>query len=334
MKSRVHRLLIPIVAAALVVGAARREGLAAAPPAAPAQALFEEGRRLMKAEKFDQACDKFRESQRLDPGAGTLLNLAICYEKSGKTASAWATYQEAVFASEQSNRKDWAKRARSEVEALRPLLSSLTIEVPPSSMVNGLVVERDDVVVAPAEWGTAIPVDPGVHVVKAHAPGHRAQSWTVTVEGDRQSIRLAVERLAASPTSTGDEAVGRGADRARSDSENVRRPIGFAVAGVGVVGIGVGAFFGLRALSSKSAAASDGHCTSDLSVCDPSGIQSMQDAHKDALFSTIGFAAGGVLLGTGVVLLLTSKSTAPASAHGERIHLEMTGSGVRVGGAF
>ena len=37
-----------------------------------ADALFKEGRALLDAKKFDEACPKLAESQRLDPGAGTL----------------------------------------------------------------------------------------------------------------------------------------------------------------------------------------------------------------------------------------------------------------------
>src|SRR3954465_9465866 len=63
---------------------------------AAAEALFNQGRDLMTAGKFVEACPKFEASQQLDPGLGTMLNLAECYEKTGRTASAWAEYREAI----------------------------------------------------------------------------------------------------------------------------------------------------------------------------------------------------------------------------------------------
>src|SRR3954468_2190760 len=67
---------------------------------AAAQALFEQARKLMADGKFPEACPKLAESQRLDPGAGTLLNLGHCYEKSGRTASAWVTFKDAAAAAD------------------------------------------------------------------------------------------------------------------------------------------------------------------------------------------------------------------------------------------
>jgi hypothetical protein len=60
---------------------------------AAAEALFNQGRDLMTAGKFTEACPKFEASQQLDPGLGTMLNLAECYEKTGRSSgggqSAW-----------------------------------------------------------------------------------------------------------------------------------------------------------------------------------------------------------------------------------------------------
>src|SRR5262245_52199416 len=63
---------------------------------AAAQVLFDEGRKLLKDEKIELACAKFAESMRLDHAVGTQLNLADCYEKLGRTASAWINWVEAA----------------------------------------------------------------------------------------------------------------------------------------------------------------------------------------------------------------------------------------------
>src|SRR3954470_15040871 len=63
---------------------------------AAAQALYDDAQAAVAAGKFDDACPKFKESYQLDPGGGTLLNLADCYERQGKTALAWTTFKEAL----------------------------------------------------------------------------------------------------------------------------------------------------------------------------------------------------------------------------------------------
>ena len=57
--------------------------------------LFNEATDTMEAGDYDQACRALEESQRLDPGVGTLRYLAQCYEEQRRTASAWGIFREA-----------------------------------------------------------------------------------------------------------------------------------------------------------------------------------------------------------------------------------------------
>src|SRR5690348_15501816 len=93
-----------VVIAAVVLSfshVARAEG-----DKATAEALFSEGRRLMASGDYAAACEKFAASQKHDPGLGTSLNLADCYEKSGRTASAWAEFRDAASAAHRVGSKD------------------------------------------------------------------------------------------------------------------------------------------------------------------------------------------------------------------------------------
>src|SRR5688572_1853214 len=79
---------------------------------AAAQALYDEARRLVAQRNYDAACPKFKESYELEPGGGTLLNLADCYELQGKRALAWSTFKEALVTAQRDRRDDRVEYAR------------------------------------------------------------------------------------------------------------------------------------------------------------------------------------------------------------------------------
>src|SRR5262249_46236771 len=84
-------LSVWIVPSSASADAPRPPGGAPSPEqAAMAEKLFDEARQLMLGHTYDEACAKFAESERLDPAAGTLLNLAVCHEAQGRTATASA----------------------------------------------------------------------------------------------------------------------------------------------------------------------------------------------------------------------------------------------------
>src|SRR5262245_8654591 len=125
-----------------------------------AEALFSEGRKLMAAGNFRQACPKFEASLKLDPGVETMLNLGDCYEKNQQSASAWTQFREASSAARAAGSKEREELARQRTAALEPKLSRLTIVVGTQSVH----VSRDGSPVEPAAFGSALPVDPGRHV--------------------------------------------------------------------------------------------------------------------------------------------------------------------------
>jgi hypothetical protein len=162
---------------------------------ATAQALFDAAKRLLTEGKYSEACPKFAESQRLDPAPGTLLNLADCYERSGLTASAWATWLEAAAATRSAGQTDRERVARDRAAALKSRLVSITIAVPESNRVAGLSIQRDGGAVGMATWGTAVPVDPGAHTIVASAPGRRGWQTTVTIAPTAQPVVVTVPPL-------------------------------------------------------------------------------------------------------------------------------------------
>src|SRR5262249_12998089 len=131
-----------------------------------AEAAFKEARRLVRQGKVAEACPKFEASLKLDPAPGTQLNLADCYARLGRTASAWAIFVEVA---EKDTKAARAAEARRRAKALEPKLSRLTVS---AENADGLRVTRDGDDIT-ALLGVAVPVDPGRHVVAAMRGGDK-----------------------------------------------------------------------------------------------------------------------------------------------------------------
>ncbi len=272
-----------------------------------AEALFNEGRSLMAKGKFKDACPKFEASQQLDPGLGTQLNLAECYEKLGKTASAWAEYKEAIPLARASGSKVRQDLATGRAEALESRLSTMTIRAMGVEDSAALDIRRDGVRVLPAELNSAIPIDPGTHTVEASAPGKK--KWSSTFEvGDAAKLAVevptldsdsnapAVEKPSAAPPPV--EAPPDAGTSAHSGSG--QRTVAVVIGAVGVVGLGLGTVFGLQAKSNWNDSKS--HCTAFPYGCDKEGTDLHSSANSKAAVSTVAFIAGGVALAASAVL--------------------------------
>jgi len=260
---------------------------------AAAEQLFEEGRALLAQNELAEACPKLAESHRLDPAVGTLLNLGECYEKAGKTASAWATYIEADTLARRLGQGARAEFAASRARVLGASLPMLSIDVTPTRDGAGAVavtVKRDGEVIAEPAWRTFVPVDPGEHRIEASAPGFRPFTRTISVTpGERAHV--AVPALEA-------------ADPAASVSSSSHlRTLGVALVGAGALTTGAGLFFGARARSRNDDARSN-FCNGV--TCTSRGETLLNEADTAATWSTILVSVGVTALVGGIVLYLVA----------------------------
>jgi hypothetical protein len=279
--------------------------------AAAAQALFEEGTRLLQAGQATDACPKLEESQRLDPAPGTLFHLSDCYERTGRTASAWAGFLAVAGAARAAGREQHEAAARKRASALEPRLVRLTIVV--RAAASGLQLTRNGEVIGRGSWDAAVPIDPGRHTIRATAPGRRA--WVTTVDTRSEAPAFTVEvpplpRDAAPATAPPPPRDGDGSDG------SVHRTVGIVAAGVGVVGIGIGSFLGLRAISLNDDAGP--HCPGD-NLCTEDGVALRDQAFDTGTASTVAFAVAVPLLAAGVVLWVTAPRRAPRTTGGVAI---------------
>lgn len=258
-----------------------------------AQALFDEGLSLMEAGRLEEACPKLAESQRLDPGGGTLLNLASCLERSGKPASAVATYNEALSSAIRDGRKEREALAREHIAALQAKVSHVRLTV--SSPVPNLTILLDDVPVGPAGWGAAWPVDPGEHVIVARSPGRRSVELRVSVGADPRDQELMLPMLQPEPATA--------SSTTTASPRASRRAPALALGAGGLAVVGFGIVAGALAFGAKSD--SDAACPTQR-TCTDRGVAAMDRAEAWAWTSTVAVGTGVVAIGIATYLLLAA----------------------------
>jgi hypothetical protein len=112
-----------------------------------------------------------------------------------------------------------------------------------------------------------------------------------------------------------------------------RRTLGIVLAGAGIAAAGVGAYFGLHALSLQSERQS--LCPSN--ICPPHGVDLNDDAHTSARVADVAFGVGILGVATGAYFFFTRASSGgPTSARAVRIvpSAGARSAGISVGASF
>jgi len=274
-----------------------------APPSANAAELLDaDGTSLMQQHRYAEACPKLAQSDHLQPGTGVIMRLALCYEQSGKTASAWSTYREAAGRARRSNDDSLAQLATKHASALEPRLAKVTLRLSSGASPAQVEVRCDGVLLDGSVLGTPIPMDPGAHTVETSATGRQPFRKTfVVTQGDAPAtvaIDIGPGHGTSPPSNPSTDEGG--------SSRSTQRTLALVAGGVGLAGVVVGSILGVAAISNWNQARSE--CTNGTTGCSPDALGREQTVRTDALWSTIAFSVGGAGLVGGALLWWTAPS--------------------------
>jgi hypothetical protein len=271
--------------------------------------LFQRGRDLLAQGRHAEACEALEASQELDPSGGTVLNLALCHELIGRTATAWSEFRAAVSFAKRDQRPDRLSFAEQHLAALEPRLVRLLVRVDAAD--KDLAVVRNGSPWPRAAWGAPVPIDPGHQVIEARgsaAAPFRTELDLVN-EGEMREVRVpALVTPTASAPARGSVAVAAPAKTS---------PLVYGL-GIGAVGATlVGAVAGIRAIQKRQDSDEIG-CTAF--ECSRQAVRVNDDAKTAADVATVAFAVAIAAAGTAIVLAVIAPRSSHAAARGFEAH--------------
>ncbi len=296
---------IPLVGIALLLTTSAAVGEPTEIDRATAQRLFDEAMALMQKQQYQPACPKFEESQRLAPAMGTQFNLAECFEKTERVASAWILFNEVAEAAQRAGRADRETFARQRAEAVAPKVSFVTIKV--TSPSGGMTLQCDTTDIAPSRWGTPIPTDSGKHIVKATAPGRADWTMVFNVISEGSKVEVVVPELVATASATPVPLTGFAQSQMSTAVPSSRQKT-FAVvaASMGVIGIGIGTVMVLVAEGKHSDA--NPYCKG-VDCIDQRGVDALHSAKTLGDWANLPFGIGLAGFGLGAALWFTAPTS-------------------------
>jgi serine/threonine-protein kinase len=297
-----------------------------------AEELFNAAKKAYDAGNYGEACTKFGDSQKLDPGIGTALYLGGCLEKQGRIASARQSFLDASILAQKLGDTKRGIVAKARADALVPTTLKIAIEKPTA----GLEVKRDGGL---AMANVADPVDGGMHEITATAPGYQPFSRTVEVPKEKGTVVVSLDLV---PIATKPNVIppappivvrppdGEPEPEPRPTSSGSGMKIaGIAIGAAGMAGVVVGAITGAKSLADLDASndPQQGQCDPHSQSClRQRGVDLRASANMFAAVSTVSFIAGGVLVATGVTIFILAPSS--------KVKVSAGPSGFMLSGAF
>jgi len=275
----------------------------AQPSAQEAQAKFEAAQKRYSAADYSGALALFREALATTGSPNARLYVARCLREVGELPQAYAEMRRtardaAELAAKEKRYQDTQKAAESELAALDARVGRLQVNLP-EERPAGIEVRVDGRAVPEEELAEPIPTKPGTITVEVSAPGRTPFSRRVAVAAGSQEkvdVQLETPPPGAPPPPAQPEPN-------TTSSGGAVRIAGFAVAGVGVVGMVVFAVAGLSAQSQFDdiEEACGGKRCVDEKYNDQidSGERATTVANVGLVLGAVGLVAGGLMIAFG-----------------------------------
>lgn len=284
-----------------------------------AESLFHEGKKLYNEKRYAEACQRLDQSHRADPAGGTVLLLAMCYERLGRSSSAWAKYSEALALARRDGRSDREQKAQEAMAALEPQLTYVTVTLEPEAKsISNMAFELDGNHI-PLLIDAKVPVDPGEHtlVVKATDYEPFTHQFSVTEQGATVNVRVpglkpvekAISPVTPAPTTTTatDNRTVTQPPQLEPKS-NATRTVAYVLGGAGIVAAGVGGYFAWHAKRLDNDA--DQKCP-DRQCDNSKAVEWSRDAVSEAKLASWLAGAGGAAIVTAGAMLIFGGNSSP-----------------------
>lgn len=264
-----------------------------------AKAVYDQANARLEADDVPTALDLFRRSRTILPSVYNVQGEAYCLYRLGRYDEALEQYEELERMYRAELSPDAAHALDQRLQELRQRIGSIAVVGP-----KGGVVFIDGRKRGMLPDDAPLRVVPGDHTVRVTVPGRAAFEKNVNVKaGATLVVQVEIEPAPKlerpTPASKAPERK-RGVPAERPLS--VQRTLGWAALGVGVVGVGVGGYFGLRAISKK-------HESDDAiegEDCFTACHDAWEEGQSAARVSNIAFGIGAVGLIGGTLLLVTA----------------------------
>jgi hypothetical protein len=304
------RIALTLSVAGVLLGATpcRADGITADAATHEASIHFERGVKLFQDQDSRGALIEFERAYAVSPNYRVLYNIGQCRYQLRDYAGALEAFQKYLTEGDAHLTAERRKLVQANIDELGERVARVRI----SSNRVGADVTIDDTPVGTTPLDSPITVSAGRRKIVLTKSGETDVVRVVDIAG-QDTMDLALDFAPTEPPPTPSPSA---IDDIPFTVQPVRRPsIAPAIVAFGgaAAGAGVGAIFGIWALQNKHSL--DQACVDK--ECPPSSQALINESQRNALVSTVGFAAGAVSLAAGIAFVVVARgsgSRSPESA--------------------